>query len=710
MIMTRTPSRLLCLAAAVLLLSACSEKTPPEPSSGDNTPEWMDIPSSGGTMKQDGITVTFPSGTFNADAKVGLSPIRKGSLLGDCEKSPFYKVTLPISGSQKSFTIKIQCPENAQNLCVVVQSPCLVRGTSEVINATRQVAATYANGEMTVNVPAYTTDNTEIAPFFAIGLVEDFLASDDTKAGSSGEVSNDQYSLRWPIYKTFANWNKYKGQNRLKILQFLNENIPPAHQVLKDFGFKWTTRSIPYQIEDFDDAWGYEVVDWLFGNFGDWYTYIKISAPKMLDLVTAKEGSSMYLDYSNNLKQTLVHETFHYIHDTVYDSRLALNKSVSGAIGDEWSMFSDAIACWTEKGTGDKRLSENTAIYAGAFFQSFMPITWGSTAYQRSGYAMALFTEWLARHSSDKKIPSLLDYQKEGLGSVAEVFQKFLTANKLDFFTFSGYQGFLDEALDGTIDSRVTLGKLFAENNTPITAVGKKVAQDDVYSFGISVHRFRFSLSVLNDNQDKQILIEQENDGLVTYVYEEKADGSNVLLGETTAGKPYSIQIKDCVARTSPLRELSTVTLKKNPKLDDSAVKSSVACWIEVPPAVPRIWSVGLQGDIPGSFINEGWTDGSLSTITVKKVTEGYEVSATANDDYYNLYFTITLKGNSFGDVINLRNERPGGSSIYNFTIDKLPLITYDSGEDSSYGYARWKGPGVGGLMMDLDLYFYPDR
>ena len=711
MITTRALVRLLCLAAPVLIFAACFEDTPPDPSTEENTPEWMDISPSGGTMKQDGITVTFPSGTFSADAKVGLSPLRKGSLLGDCEKSPFYKVTLPPSGSQKPFTIKIQCPEDAQDLCVVVQSPGLVRGTGEVVNATRQVAATYANGEMTVNVPVYSTDNTESSPYFAIGLVEDFLKSDDTKAGNSGEVSNAQYSLRWPVYKTFLNWNKYKGENRLKILRFLNENIPPAHQVLKDFGFKWTTRSIPYQIEDFDDAWGYEVVDWLFGNFGDWYTYIKISAPKMLDLVTAEVGSGNYLDYSNNLKQTLVHETFHYIHDTVYDSRLAVSKTASGFLGDEWSMFSDAIACWTEKGTGDKHISENTVIYIDMLLQSFLPTTWGSTAYQRSGYAMALFTEWLARHSSDKKIPTLLDYQKEGLGSVVEVFEKFLNTNKLAFFTFDGYRSFLDEALAGTIDSRITLGKTFTANNTPIGAIGKIVIPDDVYSFGISVQRIRFSQPLMNGNPDKQICIEQESEGLVTYVYEEKSDGSCSLLGETTAGKPYSIRIKDCLARTTLLRDFTMVTLKQAPKMGDPAVKSNVACWIDAPATVPNIWSVGLQGDIPGSFINEGWTDGSLSTITVQKVENGYYVSATANDNYYNLYFAITLKGNTFGDAINIRNERPGeSSSIYNFTIDKLPLIEYDSGEDSSYGYARWKGPGVGGMTMDLDIYFDPVR
>ena len=707
---TRILSRLLSLAAVVLLSAACFEENPPESPSDENTPEWMDITPSGGTMKQDGITVTFPAGTFSADSKVGLSPIRKGSLLGEYEKSTFYKVTLPPSGSQKSFTIKIQCPEDAQDLCVVVQSPGLVRGSGEIVIATRQVAASYANGEMTVNVPVYTTDNTEESPYFAIGLVEDFLKSDETRAGNSGEVSNDQYSLRWPIYKTFTNWNKYKGENRLKILRFLNENIPPAHQVLKDFGFKWTTRSIPYQIEDFDDAWGYEVVDWLFGNFGDWYTYIKISAPKMLELVTAEVGSGKYNDYSNNLKQTLVHETFHYIHDTVYDSRLAASKSISGFAGDQWAMFSDAIACWTEKGTGDKRISENTVFFVNSLLQSFLPTTWGSTAYQHSGYAMALFTEWLSRHSSDKKIPTLLDYQKEGVGSVVEVFEKFLNTNKLTFFTFDGYRSFLDEVLAGTIDSRINLGKVFTANNTPIGTVEKKMIPDDVYSFGISVQRIRFSQPVMNGNPDKSICIEQENEGLVTYIYEEQSDGSSVLLGETRAGKPYTIRISDCLARTTLLRDFTTVTLKLAPKMDEPAIKSNIACWIDAPLTMPNIWSVGLQGDIPGSFVNEGWTNGSLSTITVTKVEDGYYVSATSNDDYYNLYFTITLKGNSFGDVINIRNERPGGSSIYNFTIDKLPLVKYDSGEDASYGYARWKGPGVGGMTMDLDIYFDPIR
>ena len=103
--------------------------------------------------------------------------------------------------------------------------------------------------------------------------------------------------------------------------------------------------------------------------------------------------------------------------------------------------------------------------------------------------------------------------------------------------------------------------------------------------------------------------------------------------------------------------------------------------------------------------------DVPLPLSTISAMENGYYVSATADDNYYNLYFTITLKGNALGDVINLRNERPGeSSSIYNFTIDRLPRVEYDSGEDSSYGYARWKGPGVGGMTMDLDIYFNPVR
>ena len=713
--LSRILPRLLCLSIFALSVTSCFLDDPNDPGTGTDPEteidqaDWKEIPASGGTYKKEDISLSFPAGTFSAEEKIGLSAIPKGKLFGDCEKSQFYQVTLPASGSSKSFTIKIKCPDDVENPCVVVQSPGLVRGTGEIVDATRQVDASYADGEMTVSVPAYTTWNTEVSPYFSIGLVEDFIASEGTKAGSSGEFSNDQYSLKWPIYKTFWNWNNYKGENRKKILSFLNENIPLAHQALKDFGFKWTTRSIPYQIEEFDDAWGYEVVDWLFGNFGDWYTYIKISSVKMLTLVTAEPGSAPYLDYKGNLEQTLVHETFHYIHDVVYDSRLAATKTVKGWVGDQWAMFSDAIACWTEKAVGDKRISENAPVNANALFQSFLPVTWGQTAYQDSGYAMAIFTEWLSQHTSDKKIPTLLDYQKEGLGSVVEVYEKFLNTNKLPFFNYAGYWSFVDEAIHGRIDSRVNLGQLFLGHRQGITSVSKTVLTDDVYNFGISVYRARYGLTLLQANKDKQLYIEQQTEGLITYIYDERVDGSIVYLGQTSAGNPYKIAIADCLAPSSARQEFTTITLKLDPKWDDPAVKSNVACWIESPPTTPRIWSVGLEGDVPNSWINEGWTDknaGGMSSVTVEKVKDGYFVSAVG--DYYSASFTITLDGNSFGDAINITNYRGPDYPNCNFTIDRLPLVYFDSGADASWGYARWKGTWGDGLPMDLDVYFDP--
>ncbi len=706
----RLLARLLGAAAIVLSLASCGKEDPLKPAVNVNPGDWIDIPASGETIEKEDLTVSLPAGVFNdGDSKMAITKIGKGALLGNCEKSQFYMFTLPKSGSRKNFSIKIKYAEDPEIVDVVVQSPGLVRLTGEKITSTRAIDFSYKDGEIIVDVPAF-KDAGDMNPFFSIGLVESAITKETL--ATKGEVSNGVYSLKWPIYKTFSTWNDYKGYHN-KILDFLNIAIPDSHKELKALKFNWPSGPIAYQVEEFgkgEDAWGQEVIDWIFSNFGSWGTYVRINARKMLSLVKAAPGSSEYKDYDGNLRQTMIHETFHYIHDEVYDPRWAVVKSAKGLGGDPWAMFSDAIACWTEKKVGNKRLSENTPTNADNVLVRFFPVNETKEGYQNSGYGMALFTEWLAKKTGDDKIHTLLDYQKEGAADLRAVYDKFLAANKIAFFNTHGYWAFASDVIAGRVDDRVNLSTIFTTNIKAITSAGKITLSDNVYPFGISVQRGRYGANVLSSNTNKTISIEQETEDLTTYIYKDSGKGNLEFLGFAFAGNPFTITVAD--AQKKGINEFSTVTIMSNmTDMNESPRKSSVAFWMDTPPVVPNIWSVSLEGDIKlggnsyTSWINAGWTNNSMSTVTTKKVSNGYEVHAYDNkDETYEVIFTITQKGNGFGDVVNLKY-----TCIYDpsksFSLDKLTLKNFDSGKDSSHGDAYWKETVPGG-SMNLEVHF----
>ncbi len=704
-------THLLFAAALAIVLASCTKEDPLKPAINVKPGDWHEISSSGGTIEEEDIILDFPSGTFDGTGKVALSKIPKGTLLGQNEKSQFYQVMLPKDGTKKPFTIRIKRGEGLDGCDVVAQSAGFVRRTGEVITSTRAVPATYSDGEMVVDVPVF-SGAMDSDPFFSIGLVESFLTdAPETK----GEVRNSQYSLTWPIYKTFSTWNDYKGTNRTKILDFLNQNIPLAHKELKNLNFKWPSGPIAYQIEEFEgsdaNTWGQEVIDWLFSNFGSWATYVRVNARLMLKLVTSDPASNTYLDYSGNLQQTMIHETFHYIHDEVYDPRFAITKSVKGKTGDEWAMLSDAIACWTEKKAGNKLLSENTYIYADNLLRSFLPEEQTELGYRHSGYAMALFTEWIAQKSSDGKIYKVLEYQNKGAASVVDAYKSLLQECKIDFFSPAGYRSFINDIVSGKVDKKVNLETIFPTKVKGTNSATKLTFQDDVYSFGISVDRVKFLGNVLDDNKSSDVSISQDNEGLTTLVYYSNS-GTPVLLGQTDAHTPLSIPIADCISKS--VKELTFITLKDSQDFAEPSIRSKISFEIiKQDKSIPHIWSVGLDGDITikgkDCWINAGWSEGSISAINVKKVSKGFEVTAyDFKKDTYEVTFTITTKGNGFGDVVDLRF-----TCYYNpdhsFSLDKLTLQHYDSGIDASHGDASWKEKVPGGAI-NLDVYFKSRR
>ena len=105
-----------------------------------------------------------------------------------------------------------------------------------------------------------------------------------------------------------------------------------------------------------------------------------------------------------------------------------------------------------------------------------------------------------------------------------------------------------------------------------------------------------------------------------------------------------------------------------------------------------------------------GWTQGSGSTtISVSQATGGYKVEAyDPHPGYQNtIRFTIKADKDGFGDAVEVYHKGASYDGL-SFTLDKMSLQDFDSGKDSSYGYASWKYTDAAGNTMNLEIYFDP--
>ena len=157
------------------------------------------------------------------------------------------------------------------------------------------------------------------------------------------------------------------------INNFLSTNIPAAHKVLEDLKFRLPSNTIIYKIEEFpkdDNAWGFMQSSKFITSWG----YIRLNA-KMLYEFANSAGTDSFTTMQGQIQQTLVHETSHAVHEFSYDPRTAPVRNAQGLLGDEWAMMSEAIGCWTEKFTGDRRISENTWMVGEETFVNHLAIS-----------------------------------------------------------------------------------------------------------------------------------------------------------------------------------------------------------------------------------------------------------------------------------------------------------------------------------------------
>ena len=675
---------LLVLAAFILVPASCGNKEDivevPGPEYNIKGGDWQTVPSSGGTIQVEDITLEFPAGAFDGNGKVAVTPVPKGKIQGDRACSEFYQIVLPASGTKKGFTIKLPYPTDLKRVLFYEESPKWNRheGTIKIDGA--PLGTSLNNGIATTEIPPVDPTDGE-QPYFCIGLVDAILsAKPDTKANSTFNFTVD-----WCV--PLKEMDKYELY-REEILDIFRKELPAAVQQLYNLGIELPTSTIPYKITPCGDMWGFHDADPYIKTHG----VVNINVDYFYTLVqeydiATHEPSNQKL--YKDLQQTLVHETFHWIHDVAYDSRYAWQISTAGSKGDEWAMFSEAFGSWSEKLTGDKLISSNAAINAESFVSHFFPSRSqgaGQIEFRQTGYGMAQFLKWLSDKTSDKKLVDLLNWQKKNSGkTLRENFDSFLSQNKLSFFNDTTYSDFIWKILTKRFDSRCTYedygGTLFGINKADYKY------EQQVPNYSMKIGKFRYSKNdrtMFKDDPVMGVAFIGTTDNIKTSICSVDATRGFNILGSVEKGESFLLpgsNFTDDNGETFIVSE----RIKQDSKPDVIKTELQIC-------QVPILKYIKIEGLVNGEYLFDGWGSSELS---IKPVNGGYQVETTTVL-YRNISFVVNYSNKRFGGISQLKILYRDGKT---FSVGSLNLHSYEGGS------ARWTRNYNGTpLIIDIDV------
>ena len=539
-------------------MAACDEKGDdgsnepdvPKPPTTVDDDDWQAVPSSGGTIEKDSISITFPSGTFSGDTKVAISNVSKGKIYGDLEVSPFYQITMPVT-TKRATTIKIKSQKLDDDVSFVFHSAGLARSAGQVLETNTFLETTYYNGEYIATLPIFENEEESATDFFAVGLAR---AHDDSQTrgatphratlNGEGQVKG----IKWKLYTDksaydFWNWDKVTmGSDLEKMIK----NITDALTIITDLGFTLQDkdRVIPYYYISDSSKWGYFVQD----KWHDSRSYIGISVNL---LYSAKSSGDEF-----SMPCTVLHETFHYF-QADYDNRCATKKA-GGLYGTGYYYDNEGIlyemgAVWIEQFVNNGQLNASflkETVFGDVFYTGddvngkgdklgfgYELSRWGNgedTGYnrlecnQQQGYTMGpilyyITTEMSAWNFYKTSVVDLHRLWREKWKS-----DKYNSYYILDEWVKSHYSDFfLDDSIDkywlklweGKLVKDFCIADLFGRNVFFIKDKNKKfVLGDDCYPYGCGVRMVTLQGFKDTPLNDKELVIKQENANVHTYV------------------------------------------------------------------------------------------------------------------------------------------------------------------------------------------------
>ena len=535
---------ILLLGILAFCLPSCEDPVDPFDPDGPENPavsgEFQPVPTSGGTVSLGNIAINFPKGSFPSDAQVSITELKKGAELGQDEVSAFYELNLP-ARIKKSFTVSIKCEEQGDNTQVVAHVPAFSFTDCKSTFGDILLKSTYKNGIYSVTIPEADNDDVEDEDrlTFSIGVANmeycgktAFTKSPETRAVSVFDDKYTEGNVSWHF--SFSPFFKIANAEKLVLCwDEINETIREAIKHLHDLGLEVTKRDITMTFKDL----GIEDGSFAQSAFCNEWSTVQFHK-RIID------NFDLYRD---KFRRAAIHELMHDF-QADYDSRSPYNKAggLNGKItfgsyreSDELAILYESGAVWAEQFMGGSFSTEFVSNYVSNFVKGFcnaQDILKGdqeaNTRYKRyqfHGYGASVLMQYITRGMSeyklkDKSITELYKIWKKtnywfSTDGPKNCIKELTKDKGHDLFQLDNYDDFLLSLAQGELIPDISVINLSSSSNGRIGDGDSSAEHSETcYPFGCAVSKFLFQTKDYKSLENKDLVIEQNADGIQTYV------------------------------------------------------------------------------------------------------------------------------------------------------------------------------------------------
>lgn len=333
------------LLSALFMLSgltACSstedsveDSAKPKPEVPVNDDDWQTLPVAGGTITKDSISITFPSGTFSEETKVAITEIQKGKIGGEFEASKFYQLTMPVTTKQP-ITLNLKTTETGSDIAFIVRSDGYSISSGLFFPTETRLDYTATAEGYKAKLPVFENGENPENSSLIIGAVHlPPLGQGSTRSDSkwTGQVGN----IKYEVNISSAARKKIDATTLKKIESDIgpkvHEYVKTALTKIQELGFmtkeernkekiKERTLNVSFRVASEAQSWyEWSKPEYIYGwhdqsCMNDKWSSISIGIEKS----TAPDADEL------SLKQTVIHELFHY-YQAEYDPRTPWKKA-----------------------------------------------------------------------------------------------------------------------------------------------------------------------------------------------------------------------------------------------------------------------------------------------------------------------------------------------------------------------------------------------
>lgn len=518
------------------------------PADEQGTPLTAEIPQSGGKATIGTLTLDMPAGTFNSDTKLTLTEVKKGAIDGDAELSQYYKVKLT-SGVRKPFKVSVKMPKLPDDQLVRMQFAMKgwAYGLGEEFMLRHYMDVTYEDGAYVSEIPEMESpdDVGEIEVWYGITTCDpgpETTASRTRAVGDDYLVGRDDYGL----YKYLLAFSSKEFEDLYYDLK--HSWIPSAMGQVEQLGFKKAEGS---RIE-------YYLINLGKGGIGGFYT----RSP------WGKKFSEIYLNYTqladlykngnvDEIKATVLHETFHY-YQWFYDPRkAAMGHSEATVLEEASSVWSEHLHVGTPQVAKDNVylfLPSLNPVYKDILAPSNSIGLSFSDRFQNMGYGIATLLEYLTRKCGNRILLDMWEDRKTGDPyDFRDLIELYARKNGIEIYTKDTYHDFIEMLGSGKIYKDIVFDDLvFLREEYDSIGVTTRMIKDVkpvyftnyLYDYGALLEKLEVSGKYDNDNyhglDNATGIIEQTTDGVTTWIYRFDKD-HYVPCGMIRKGTPLKI-------------------------------------------------------------------------------------------------------------------------------------------------------------------------